>query len=82
MHDLPKNLKMLRKQKNITQQNIAIQLNISQEAYSLYENGKREPNIDTLIKLAELFGVSLDILTGRYVNTFANNTNCTNMKAV
>lgn len=40
-------------------------LNISNPAYYKYENGKAEPSIDTLIKLADLFGVSLDYLCGR-----------------
>ena len=40
-------------------------LNISNPAYYNYENGKAEPSIDTLIKLADLFGVSLDYLCGR-----------------
>lgn len=40
-------------------------LNISNPAYYKYENGKAEPSIENLIKLADLFGVSLDYLCGR-----------------
>ena len=73
MHNLPSNLKLLRKQKRMTQQQVADHLNITHAAYNFYERGTREPNLNTLIKLAELFEVSLDILTGRYVNVFNNN---------
>lgn len=37
-------------------------LNISREALSHYENGKREPSIDMLIKMSEYFNVSIDFL--------------------
>ena len=56
----------LRKQHNLSQQDIAEKLNISQQAYAHYENGKRMPNIETLIKIADFYNVSLDYLTGRY----------------
>jgi transcriptional regulator with XRE-family HTH domain len=73
MHNLSKMLRILRKQKNLTLQNVADYLNISRTAYNHYELGRREPDVTNLIKLAELFGVSLDILTGRYVNAYADN---------
>jgi transcriptional regulator with XRE-family HTH domain len=80
MHNLPINLKTLRIQKKLKQQDVAEYLNITQVAYGRYEAGLREPDIDTLIRLAELFNVSLDILTGRYVNAFTDNSNFTNIK--
>mgnify|MGYP001624996908 CR=1 FL=1 len=55
----------LRKQKKLTQQNIADFLGISQRAYANYENNKNEPNITTLIKLANYYNVSLDYLLER-----------------
>lgn len=60
-------LKELRKSKNLTQNEISKEINITQRAYSFYETGKREPNIDTLIKLADFYKVSLDYITGRYI---------------
>ena len=67
MHNLPNTLKMFRIKNKFTQQHIADYLSVSQQAYSSYEQGTREPDLDTLIKLAELFTVPLDILVGRYI---------------
>ena len=55
-------LKLIRKQKKYTQLKVAMELNISREALSHYENGKRSPDIDMLRKLSEYFNVSIDFL--------------------
>ena len=55
-------LKILRKQRNLNQLKVAMDLNISREALSHYENGKRSPDVDMLRKLSEYFGVSIDFL--------------------
>ena len=57
-----KGLKIIRKEKKLNQQKVAIDLNISREALSHYENGKREPSLDMLIKLSDYFNVSIDFL--------------------
>ncbi len=57
-----KGLKLIRKQKNLNQQKIAIDLNISREALSYYENGKREPSLRLLIDMSKYFNVSIDYL--------------------
>lgn len=57
-----KGLKIIRKERNLNQQKVAIDLNISREALSHYENGKREPSLDMLIKLSDYFNVSIDFL--------------------
>lgn len=59
-------LKELRKEKGMTQKEVAEKINISQSAYAFYETAKKEPKIETLKKIADLFKVSLDYLTGRY----------------
>lgn len=59
-------LKEKRNEKNLTQKEVADYLNISQQAYAHYESGKRLIDIDKLIKLADLYQISLDILSGRY----------------
>ena len=57
-----KGLKQVRKEKHLTQLKVAMDLNISREALSHYENNKREPSIDMLIKMSEYFNVSIDFL--------------------
>lgn len=55
-------LKILRKQRRLNQQKIAIDLNISRETISYYENGKRNPDIQMLKLLSKYFNVSIDFL--------------------
>lgn len=57
-----KGLKLIRKQRKINQLKVATDLNISREALSHYENGKRSPDIYMLRKLSEYFNVSIDFL--------------------
>ena len=56
------NLKKLRKLKNLNQQKVAMDLNITQEALSYYENGKREPNLQMLANMSKYFNVSIHYL--------------------
>ena len=60
-----KTLLELRKLNNLTQKQVANQLGISQPSYIRYENGKAEPSLENLVKLADLFDVSIDYLCGR-----------------
>lgn len=55
-------IRELRKQKGISQAVVAEYLGITKQAYSLYETGKREPDFDSLLKLAEYFGTDTDSL--------------------
>ena len=57
-----KGLKKVRKEKDLNQLKVAMDLNISREALSHYENGKRQPSIEMLRKLSEYFNVSIDYL--------------------
>ncbi len=57
-----KGLKTIRKEKNLNQLKVALDLNISREALSHYENGKREPSLDMLNKMSRYFNVSIDYL--------------------
>ena len=59
------NLKKLRKERGISQREVAAQLGIAQNSYSRYENGSRQPDIEQLNKLADFFGVSVDVILGR-----------------
>lgn len=55
-------LRTIRKKKGYSQLKVAMDLNISREAISYYENGLRCPNLETLIKLSEYFNVSIHYL--------------------
>ena len=55
-------LRNIRKQKGLNQLKVALDLNISREALSHYENGKRSPDVQMLRKLSEYFNVSIDFL--------------------
>lgn len=57
-----KRLFTLRKEKGLTQKDVAEELGISRQAYANYESGNREPDISTLRHLSEYFGVSIDVL--------------------
>ncbi len=59
-------LKIIRKQKKFSQLKVAMDLSISREALSYYENGKRSPDIDMLLRFSEYFNVSIDyLITGK-----------------
>ena len=58
-------LKFLRKQRNLLQKDVSKYLNISVSTYCNWENGKFEPDQESLSKLADFFGVSADYLLGR-----------------
>ena len=57
-------LKELRKEKGISQAQMAEYLNIKQQSYMRYENDTSEPLYEMLVKIANFFGVSCDYLLG------------------
>ena len=61
-------LKELRKQRNITQLKLAMDLGMNQNAISRYETGEREADYKTLIALADYFDVTVDYLLERTNN--------------
>lgn len=58
-------LRQLRNDLGLLQKDLAKKVKLSQQTISLYESGKREPDYDTLKKLADFFNVSVDYLLGR-----------------
>ncbi len=58
-------LKELRKKKKITQQKLALDLNVAQNTISRYETGSHQPDYETLQRIADYFNVSLDYLLER-----------------
>ncbi len=57
-------IKDFRKLNNLTCREVAEKIGVSLQSMQRYENGKAEPNIEKLIKLSKLFGVSVDTLIG------------------
>jgi transcriptional regulator with XRE-family HTH domain len=56
----------IRKKKGYSQLKVAMDLNISREALSYYENGRRSPDLQMLLKLSEYFNVSIHyLITGK-----------------
>lgn len=55
-------LKELRIHMGLTQEAVSQKLNISRQAYSYYESGRRLPDLDTACRLADFFQISLDQL--------------------
>lgn len=60
-----KRLVVLRKNKNVSQYELAKLLNLSRGQIANYEQGKRQPDYDILKMFADFFGVSTDYLLGR-----------------
>ena len=58
------NLKYLRNEKGLGQVELAKKLGVSKGIISLWENGLREPNMYSLIDIANFFDVSIDYLVG------------------
>ena len=64
MTNFPTNLRYLREEHKLSQQQIADSLGLKQRTYSHYETGNSEPSLEILTKLAKFFRVSLDTLVG------------------
>ena len=59
------NLRKLRKEKGLSQLAVQMQTGIEQALISKYENGERVPPTETLMQLADFYGVSMDYIMGR-----------------
>ena len=62
---LAQRLKECRKQRGLTQMQVAVYCDITEKAYQNYELMTREPKLEILVRIADLYEVSLDYLTGR-----------------
>lgn len=58
-------LRQLRKARKLTQEDVAHQIGVARTTYAMYEQNSREPDNETLQKLADFFQVSVDYLLGR-----------------
>ena len=64
MSDFSKNLKELRMEKGLSQQELVQIFNVTQSTVAKWESGDREPNFSILIQVAKFFEVSTDTLLG------------------
>ena len=67
---LSENIKTLRKQKNLTQSQLASKIGVNKSIISAYENQERLPSVAVLIKLSYEFNVSSEYLLGVKRNKF------------
>lgn len=65
---LGQRLKTLREAKRLTQRELGDMVGVSDSAVGQWENDRREPSVRILVKLAQIFGVSVDYLLGRKDN--------------
>jgi len=71
---LKSRLKALREQKKMTQGEISKRLGMARTTYSGYENGSRDPDPDTIRKIADFHEVTIDYLLGRDTTTYKDLT--------
>jgi transcriptional regulator with XRE-family HTH domain len=64
MSNFKKTFKALRIREGLTQEELSNKLEISRSAISMYERGEREPDFETLEKIADFFNVDLNYLSG------------------
>ena len=57
-----KRIAELRKEKHLNQTGLGLKLNVSQKMISAYESGAHQPSIETLIRMSEIFNVSVDYI--------------------
>lgn len=69
MAQFDKILRLLRGEKEMSQQELADALGISKSAINMYERGERQPNFETLEAIAVFFNVDIDYLLGRTTKT-------------
>ena len=65
-------LKELRKRNGISQQRLADMLNLGQSTIAMWEKGKNSPEYSSLVKIAEIFSVGTDYLTGKTLGKTAH----------
>jgi transcriptional regulator with XRE-family HTH domain len=66
MEGFGERLKLLRENKELSQDYVATQIDVSRATYSHFENNRNEPGLETLVKLSKFYSVSVDYLLGRY----------------
>lgn len=81
--DFNEKLQQLRKQNDLTQEQLAEKLYVSRTAISKWESGKGYPNIDSLKSISKLFSVSIDdLLSGEELISLAEDENHSNINKI
>src|SRR5690554_7044958 len=65
---LASNLKLLRKYRKMSQEDVAKELGLTRSSYSGYENGVAEPGIENLVKMSKFYRIPMDDLLKRNMN--------------
>ena len=65
--DFGKQIRQIRKDAKLTQEQMAAKLNVSRQAVSNWENNKNLPDLEMIITISRLFGLSLDQLMERRI---------------
>jgi transcriptional regulator with XRE-family HTH domain len=60
--NLGEHIKTIRKERGLQQKQVALEVGVDQSNYNKIENGKRDPSVYVLKKLADLFGVTVDYI--------------------
>ena len=60
--NIGKRIKLIRKENNMTQKELALKIDVSPPTVTKYENGQLEPNLNILVKISQLFNISIDDL--------------------
>ncbi|SFU39348.1 helix-turn-helix domain-containing protein [Alicyclobacillus macrosporangiidus] len=74
---LGERLRTLRKSRNLKRDDVASAIGVTPRVITFYETGDKKPTLDTAIKLADFFDVSLDYLVGRSDDPTPPNRKCT-----
>jgi methanogenic corrinoid protein MtbC1 len=69
LNSLAKNIKKYRKLNKISQKALADYLNVTQSSIAHYENGDRQPTLESIMQLSKLFSISIDELLGHKIIT-------------
>ncbi|MCC0684099.1 helix-turn-helix domain-containing protein [Clostridioides sp. ZZV14-6345] len=82
MNSISEKLKYLRDLKKLTQKEVANSIGVTTSAYGFYEQGKRTPSPELIVKLAEYFNVTTDYLLGHTKTSYSVNANIPSMSSI
>lgn len=75
MDHIQQNIRFLRKQKNMTQEELSEKLKIKRSQLGAYEEGRAKPNYEVIVRMAKFFGLSIDLLITRNIEKYKPESN-------